>query len=58
MDALHATYCSQGVNVTYERTLVGEHIVALGPFFLQALPYLQGAFSGKPAINPLAASCK
>ena len=57
VDALHATYCSEGVNVTYERTLAGEHIVALVPFFLQALPYLQGAFSGKPVVNPLAASC-
>jgi len=58
VDALHATYCSEGVNVTYERTLAGEHIVALVPFFLQALPYLQGAFSGKPAVNLLAAACK
>jgi hypothetical protein len=57
VDALHAYYCAQGVNVIYERTLVGEHIAALAPFFLETLPYLQRVLSGAPPQIALAQPC-
>ena len=57
VDALHATYCSEGVHTIYLRTLVGEHIVALAPFFLSALPYLHSVFDGTTPLIPLASTC-
>jgi len=57
VDALHQSYCNEGVNVLYERSLAGDHLAAAVPFFLQALPYLQSVFSGTTPTILFAPAC-
>ena len=49
VDALYAAYCRAGARVSYDRSIVGEHISGITTFGLTAPLYLAARFAGTRA---------
>lgn len=58
-DALVAAWCAEGVSVSYQRSLTGEHVAGVASGAPFAIAYLIGLFNGGPAplVPPTAQRC-